>query len=412
MIFPGSRLWYEGAASDLSALTDEIKTSSLSGHIVLEFQDSLDLIVISQGEFLKVVECIGRRIMTTKKYREIWGKCQIKKGRMYVFELPPELAARLRGLAGRRQLCSGTSETCNFTQTVLDQKKLKISGILDCVAAEGRGILEFAGGTITSCYFTEYHGLAWKGIEAFRKWHVTLQHSLKPFTLWLSQFQEGADNSESWDVLLLEKMDEVRLPLRASGERLFSAFGKAAFPGEIVFMENLPAQNTVYILDGKVELSRMAGGVKQILGHAGPGTFLNLSSLSGVKSSSLTAIAVSNCRYLSFGRSDLDVVCRNSPSLGADLMASVLAQLHQVKGRLQVYREDPPLMDLEYRALEILNLSPNRISEGLEPGTLLSELSQTSSVSLTEMDKMISKLVQAQRLTLSEGRLHLRPEEL
>ena len=89
MLFPGSRIWYEGAAADIAALTEEIKTSGFSGHIVLEFQDSIDVVVCVGGEFVKVVEMIGGRLLSAKKYREIWGKCRIKQGRMTVFELPP-----------------------------------------------------------------------------------------------------------------------------------------------------------------------------------------------------------------------------------------------------------------------------------------------------------------------------------
>lgn len=411
MIFPGSRLWHEGEASDLSLLTEEIKTSSFSGHIVLEFQDSLDLVIVSRGEFLKVVERIGPRMMTTKKYREIWGKCQIKQGKMYIFELPPSLAERLRGLARRRTICSGTIGNCDLFDTLREQKASRLTGFIDCLAAEGRGLLELREGTVVSCHFTEYHGLSWIGFEAFRRWHEILQQSLKPFSLSVSEYHEGEDNSHLWDALLTERLEEVRVPLRPTSERLFSVFGKTAFPGEIICMENMPGENAYHIIDGTVELSRMAGGTKQVLGHVGQGSFLGLPSLSGVASTSLTAIAISNCRYLSFGRRQLPLIFRNSPALAAGLITSVLGQLHRVGRRGELYRRDPPLKDLEFRALQILNGTPERIREGLDPGELLSELSRAGSVPFTEMDRMISTLVQEERLLLTEGRIHLHPEE-
>jgi CRP-like cAMP-binding protein len=411
MIFPGSRLWHEGEASDLSLLTEEIKTSSFSGHIVLEFQESLDLVIISQGEFLKVVERIGPRMMTTKKYREIWGKCQIKQGRMYVFELPPDLAGRLRGLTRRRSLCSGTVDTCDIFETLKEQKTAKLTGFVDCVAAEGRGLLELREGTIEACYFTEYHGLSWSGIDAFRRWHEILQRTLKPFSLSLSECREGEDHSHEWDALLTERLQEVRVPLRPTSERLFSVFGKTAFPGEIICMENMPGKNAFHIIDGSVELSRMAGGAKQVLGHVGQGSFIGLPVLSGAETSPLTAIAVSNCRYLTFRRSQLPLLFRNSPALAAGLMNSVLSQFQRVASRRELYRREPSLKDLEYHALHILNGSAERIRDGLDPGELLSELSRASSIPFTEMDRMISSLVQEERLLLSGGRIHLHPEE-
>jgi CRP-like cAMP-binding protein len=411
MIFPGSRLWYEGEASDLSLLTEEIKTSSFSGHIVLEFQDSLDLVIVSQGEFLKVVERIGPRMMTTKKYREIWGKCQIKQGRMYVFELPPALAGRLRGMARRRALASGSAGTCDLLETLREQKAAQLTGFIDCVTAEGRGLLELREGMIEACYFTEYHGLSWTGFDAFLRWHEILQQSLKPFSLSVSEYHDGEDHSHDWDALLAERLQEVRVPLRPTGERLFSVFGKTAFPGEIICMENIPGENVFHIIDGSVELSRMAGGTKQILGHVGQGSFVGLPALSGVKSRSLTAIAVSNCRYLTFGRRQMPLLFHNSPALASNLIRSVLSQLQRVTRRSELYRRDPLLKDLEYRTLQILNGTAERVREWLDPGELLSELSRTGSIPFTEIDRMISTLVQEERLLLSGGRIHLHPEE-
>ncbi|HWR98417.1 MAG TPA: hypothetical protein VN317_08345, partial [Candidatus Methanoperedens sp.] len=134
MLFPGSRIWYEGAVADIAALTEEIKTSGFSGHVVLEFQDSLDVVICVGGEFVKVVELIGGRLLATKKYREIWGKCRIKQGRMTVFELPPRLAQRLRRIRGRRVLCTGTAAGCDPLRIIGELRSGSFSGILDAAS--------------------------------------------------------------------------------------------------------------------------------------------------------------------------------------------------------------------------------------------------------------------------------------
>jgi CRP-like cAMP-binding protein len=403
---------HEGEAVDLSVMTDEIKSSSFSGHIVLEFQESLDLVIASRGEFLKVVEQIGRRIMTTKKYREIWGKCQIKRGKMYVFELPPPLAARLRGLGHRRQHCAGGPDACDIAEVILEQKESELTGFIDCVTNEGKGIMELQGGTITSCYFTEYHGLSWTGFDAFRRWHDVLQKSITTYSISVSEYLPDVDNSHAWDALLTERMDAVRLPLRPVDDRLFAVYGKTAFEGETLFLEGAGIDKAIYLIDGSVELSRRAGGKKQVLGNLGSGAVLGLSWLSGKEFPTMTGLAAANCRYLEFDCSQIPRIIYNSPAMAASLINKVSAQLSGViRGRL-LFREDPSLKDLEYRVFHVLNRSPERLSEGLVPGDLLSELSRVSSYSLPEIDHMIRKLIGAGRIVLSSGRVLLHPEEI
>src|SRR5512134_2584535 len=172
MLFPGSRIWYEGTAADLNSLTEEIKSSGFTGHIVLEFQDSIDIVVCIGGEFHKVIEKVGRRLLSTKKYREIWGKCQIKAGRMLVFELPPALGRRLRALHARRLLCSGTAATgCDPERLLRDLKAAGFSGLMDCVSPEGKLLLDLDAGVITGCWYSEYEGLSYRDLEAFKVWH-------------------------------------------------------------------------------------------------------------------------------------------------------------------------------------------------------------------------------------------------
>jgi CRP-like cAMP-binding protein len=412
MIFPGSRLLHEGEAVDLAVMTDEIRSSSFSGHIVLQFQESLDLVIVSRGEFLKVIEQIGRRIMTTRKYREIWGKCQIKQGKMYVFELPPSLAARLRGLCHRRRHCAGGPDSCDIAEVILEQKESGLTGFVDCVASEGKGIMELQGGAITSCYFTEYHGLSWTGIDAFRRWHELLQQSVTPYSISVSKYLPDVVDSHAWDALLMEGMDEVRLPLRPVDDRLFAVFGKTAFEGEALFLENAGIGKAIYLIDGSVEISRRAGGRKQVLGNLGSGAVLGLSWLSGKEPPSMTGIAATNCRYLEFDSSQIPRIIYNSPAMAANLINKASAQLSGVTRRRMFFSEDPRLKDLEYHVFQVLNRSPERLVEGLVPGELLSELSRVSSCSLPEMDLMIRKLIGAGRIVLSSGRILPHPEEI
>lgn len=412
MIFAGSRIWYEGPATDLSAMTEEIKRADFSGHIVLEFQDSLDLVIVSRGEFVKVVEKIGRRILTAKKYREIWGKCQIKPGRMIIFELPAPLAENLKGVDHRKSLCSGLSGSCNMAEIIREQKAASLTGFIDGTCSEGKGLLEMKRGVITSCYFTEYHGLAYRGIDAFRTWHDYLKRAEKPFDLYLSEYRPEADLSHLWDSFLTEGIDEVELPLPAVEERLFHAFGLAFPKAQVLFSEGEPVSKAFYLLDGKVELSRTYGGRRVVLGSSAPGRILGLSWLNGKMMPPVSGTTSPGSRLLAFDRAGLEQILFNSPILSARFIGQAVSQLQSVRKRTEMYEADPGLRDLESCVFQVLNRDPSRLRDGLPPGDLFLELARIAPFSLADMDRMIRDLVSTGRIELSAGRILPRPEEI
>jgi CRP-like cAMP-binding protein len=393
-------------------MTEEIRKASFSGHIVLEFQESLDLVIVSRGDFIKVVEKIGRRLLTTKKYREIWGKCQIKQGRMTIFELPPDLAAAMETLGKRTLLCSGDGGTCRLDVIIREQKGRQFTGFIDGVCTDGKGLLEMRGGEIVACYFTEYQGLFYQGLEAFLSWHRFLQRTGQSFTLYLSEPQAGTDIIQVWERMLTERIEEVKTPLRSSTERLFASFGQMSFQGELIFAEGEPMDKLFTIIDGTVELSRRCGGENLVLGTCGPGTVLGLSWLNSGTSPPLSATASSNCRFLAFDRTRMEQVLQNSPHLSATLIRKAASQLRGVRSTEKLFRANPRLMDLESYVVQILNHDTARRADGLPPGELFQELAQMAPFSLSEMDQMVRDLVGAERLNLTEGRVRLRPEDI
>lgn len=412
MIFAGSRIWYEGSATDLSAMTEEIRRADFSGHIVLEFQDSLDLVIVSRGEFVKVVEKIGRRILTAKKYREIWGKCQIKPGRMLIFTLPASLAEHLRGVDHRKPLCSGPSAGCHVAEILREQKAASLTGFIDGTCSEGKGLLELQDGVITSCYFTEYQGLAYRGIDAFRIWHGYLARTEKPLVLSLSEYRPERDLSHLWDRFLTEGIDEVKLPLPGAEERLFHAFGRTFPEAHLLFTEGEPASKAFYLLEGHVELSQTCGGKRVVLGAPGPGRILGLSWLNGKTAPSVSGTTSPGCRLLAFDRAELEQILYNSPSLSSLFIGQAASQLQSMRKRIEMYRSDPGLQDLESCVFQVLNRDPSRLREGLPPGDLFLELARIAPFSLPDMDRMIRDLVNTGRIELSGGRILPRPEEI
>lgn len=411
MIFPGSRLWFEGAATDLSLLTEEIKGTEFSGHIILEFQESLDLVIVSGGEFIKVLEKIGRRIMTTRKYREIWGKCQIKQGRMFVFELPPDLVRAFTGMTRRRQIHAGCRSVEDFDEAVRECRRHSSTSFLDGTSRQGKILIEFRGEGVASCHYTEYQGLAFQGYDAFVRWHESLRSGAS-FTLNLSDYDDKADNSHLWDGLLMEGIDDVSLPMVASLERLFDFYGSTFHTGEEIFREDDRSDRAYYLLEGSIELSRRYGGSRQVLGYLGEGAFLGLSWLNGLRPPPITGTAVSACRILAFDRTQLEVLLFNSPALASSVIFKAASLLTGLRRRLELFGKNPKLKDLESYVIQVLNRDPDRIRDGLPAGDLFRELTQVAPFSLPEMDQMVRALVNAGRIELTSGRVILHPEDI
>jgi CRP-like cAMP-binding protein len=413
MLFPGSRIWYEGSANDLAALTEEIKTSHFSGHIVLEFHDSLDIVIISGGDFLKVIEKIGQRLVATKKYREIWGKCQIKPGRMFVFELPPALSRRLKGMNQRRLLSSGRlGEGCDLEKIIRHQKAARLDGFLDCVAPEGKALLEFETGTITSCYYTEYQGLFYTGLEGFRRWHQSLVRAKEPFYTFVSEYVSGVDNSQAWDEILIDNVENIKGPLLSSSERLFAAFGKRVPEDERIFQEGQYPGQAFIVLEGGIELSRKSKRGPEVLGILGQGEILGLSWLFGVSPAPLTGRALRESRLLAFDQTELEHLVYNSPSLASQIVWKLTRLLQAGRRRLQVFQASPQLKDLESYIIRVVNRNRKRLEEGFPPGELYRELSQIAPFSLPEIDIMFRELISIGRIEITGGRVKFQPEEI
>jgi len=411
MLFPGSRIWYEGSAADLASLTEEIKTSAFSGHIVLEFQDSIDIVMCVGGEFLRVIEKIGRRILTTKKYREIWGKCQIKQGRMTIFELPPQLIDRLRRLHGRRLLCSGTAATgCDPGGILAGLQARAFPGILDCVSPTGKLLLDFSQGIISACYYTEYEGLSQCGLPAFTAWHREFVRSTHPSFFFTSE-PGGDGESPLLDEILMDYSDQIRLPLITSIERLYRTFGRAAAAGEEIIVAGAISSQVIYLIEGEIELIPVPARNWPEGTSLMPGEFFGLGWLHERRPSPASVRARVACRYLAFDAESLDLVFANSPELAARLVRVAAKNLGGVRAHSEALRKEPRLGDVETAVLQTLLAHPQGGRVGVTSAELFRELTQTLPLSLSEIDALFRQLTALEFVRQSGGRVTLSPRE-
>jgi len=412
MLFPGSRIWYEGTAADLASLTDEIKTSAFSGHIVLEFQDSIDVVICIGGEFIRVIEKIGRRTLSTKKYREIWGKCQIKPGRMTIFELPDSLCGRLRSLHGRRLIGSGNSATgCDPARMLEGLRTRGFSGALDCVTPAGKLLLEYDAGAISACHFVEYEGLSHGGIAAFTLWHQSFVRSTHPCFFFTSE-AGGSGESLVLDEILMDYSDQIRLPLASSIERLDRAFGQTASAGSELVVGGTGSAPAIYLAAGELSLTP-AGARGWAAGMPlKPGEFCGLGSLSDHTASPVNARALVDSRYLVCDQAFFGAAFDNSPTMAVLLVSAAARQLETARARLEAFRAEPRLRDVESAVLTTLLAHPGGGNQGVSSAELFRELTQSLPLSLPEIDAHFRKLVSLEIVRQAGGRVALSPRDL
>jgi CRP-like cAMP-binding protein len=405
MLFPGSRVWYEGATADLASLTEEIKASGFTGHVVLEFPDSIAVVICAGGEFLRVIEQIGRRILSTRRYREIGGQCQVKPGRMTIFELPPRLVRRLRYLHGRRLLRSGAATTGCDAASLLDELRARaFSGTLDCVSPEGKLLLDFERGLVTSCHFTEYAGLSREGLEAFAAWHRGFARAREPSLFFVSE-PGGPGDGQVWDEILMAGADRLPRPLPSSTERLFRAFGRDAAAGEVILSAGAHPRQACYLISGAVEL--LPGEAPGWDGGAplAAGEFFGLGWLRDGEPSPVTVRARVASRYLALDPKALEAVFTNSPALGERLVRAAAAALAAVRARTEAYRSEPRLRDVESAVMQVLHRHPRGGREGVPAAELFRELTQTLPLSLPEIDTLFRGLLALGGLGQADGRI-------
>ncbi len=407
MLFPGSRIWYEGSAADLASLTDEIKTSGFSGHVVLEFQDSIDVVICVGGEFLRVIEKIGRRILSTKKYREIWGKCQIKPGRMTIFELPPQLIRRLRAPHLRRLHSSGTAATGCDPGRLLDGLRARaFTGLLDCVTPEGKLLLEYEAGKISACYYSAFEGLSSCGLEAFRTWHRGFLDSTHPSFFFTSE-PGGAGENQLWDEILMDYSDQIPLPLKSSIERLYASFGRKAAAGEELIAAGANSFPLIYLVDGELEAVPADARGWSAGVPLKPGEFFGFGRLQQGQPAPMSVRARVASRYLACDTRALDAVFTNSPTLTARLVREAARHLGGLRARLEAFRAEPRLRDVESAVLRTLLAHPQGGREGVSSADLFRELTQSLPLSLREIDGLFRRLATLEGLRQAGGRVAL-----
>jgi CRP-like cAMP-binding protein len=384
----------------------------LNSSTVLDFQDSLAVVVLFGGEVVKVIEKVGGRFLATKQYREVWDKCRVTPGRLTAFELPPRLAQRLRGIRDRRVLCTGSAAGgCDPLRLLSELRRGGFSGILDADSPDGKLLLDIEGGAIVACYATHIDGPALEGLEAFRSWHRSFVRAAAPTTVSVAGLGAHGEG-KLWDEILMAGADRVRLPLPTSTERLAHRYGRSAAAGELLFAAGARPAAAFYLLDGEVELFPGEGYGIAARRRLGPGALVGVSWLQDLGPAHFGARALSPSRYLSFGREDLGIVFANSPALAARCVRASAALLARTHARLAAFRAEPLLHDLEGEIIAALRRPRPGEPSGIPAADLFGEVAQALPLALPEIDALFRRLVALGSVSDSGGKIALTLREL
>jgi hypothetical protein len=120
---------------------------------------------------------------------------------------------------------------------------------------------------------------------------------------------------------------------------------------------------------------------------------------------SVRALAAS--RYLVCDAAFLAAAFDNSPVMSARLVRAAARQFETTRSRLEAFRAEPRLRDVESAVLNTLLAHPGGGRDGVSSAELFRELTQILPVSLPEIDALFRKLVALEIVRQAAGRVTL-----
>jgi CRP-like cAMP-binding protein len=403
MILPGIRLWYEGRSRELEEVLLEAENFHLTGYARCSFPTVQDFIILERGRVTDVIEIGPNNRPVSKNLRALWGKSKIKDGILLVYEIPPAIDHYLHRLNGRRQVIGKGSSSRELKELIIRSRLEKESRVIDVSTPEGKGLVIFENGAISSCCFTDSAGFTFSELDAFKRMYRSLQEG-SAYQAFQSGLADRRVNGTPWMPILLGGLDRSA-PVVQLKKHMTEKFGRWYSADTVLFREGEKGGEIYQIVKGRVSIYREKEDFRNILAELGPGEIFGEMAFFNRASRSSTAATTEDSLLIKLNRDDFQTLLYNSCDFRISIIKKLVERLRSTSGEIARYWEEPRTTYLEKIIFQVINSDRKWLEEGIPPGLLMQEISSMSKMRFSEIDGLFRKLLENGKIDFIRGRV-------
>lgn len=397
MILPAARLWFEGKSRELEDVLKEAESFMLNGYMRCAFPGSgQSFIVLHEGKIKEVLEMGPDNQAAPKNMRDLWGKSKIKNGLLQVFEIPPEVGYFLSRLAERKAVLEEGRTLDEMKPHIFGQREAGEDRVLDIHTPEGKGLLIFQSNAITHCFYTENEGFTLTDFEAFKKLASSISKS-ESYTVYMSRVGDTRSDETPWLPILLGGA-AYSGPLSYMKNRLIDKYGHYYGPGTVLFREGDESNDFFLVVSGRVSVYKEKGGRRKILAELGQDEFFGEMAIFNEAPRTATAETIEDSLLIKIGKDELHTLLYNSYEFRINMVKKLSRRLKDTVEETVRMWEDPRAIYLEKIIFQIINSDQKWQEEGIPPGLLMQEISNSSGMRFSEIDGVFRKLLESGKI--------------
>jgi CRP-like cAMP-binding protein len=184
-------------------------------------------------------------------------------------------------------------------------------------------------------------------------------------------------------------------------EQLFQRFGKEFPRGAVLFREGEPGRDMFVVHEGRVRISKSAGGQEAVLGSLGPGEFFGEMSILSGNPRSATAVCESACKLLVVDQRTFEAMIRGHGEIALRMIRTLADRLQAANERI----ENLLMPDVSTRVVHWILVSAERESRSGTPGRLfpIEEITSRVGVTAAQAADVVQRVARTRVLDVKSG---------
>jgi CRP-like cAMP-binding protein len=184
-------------------------------------------------------------------------------------------------------------------------------------------------------------------------------------------------------------------------EQLFQRFGKEFPRGAVLFREGEAGRDMFVVHEGRVRISKSAGGQETVLGTLGPGEFFGEMSILSGNPRSATATCDSACKLLVVDQRTFEAMIRGHGEIALRMIRTLADRLQQANEQI----ENLLMPDASMRIVHWLLVSAERDARsGAAPSVIpLEEIASRVGISASQTSDSVQRIARTHVIEVQAG---------